>query len=124
MQINLTVVLFILFIHWVADFICQTDWQAQNKSKDNNALLTHTGIYSAIWFLPMLYLLPGNVYGALSFVGVTMMCHTVQDYITSRINSKLWTDKEVHWFFVSIGFDQFLHFVQLLVTYQVLTTLT
>jgi hypothetical protein len=119
-MINIYIVLEILFIHWFADFVCQSDWQAKNKSKSWRALLEHTAIYSAIWFWPMLYLLPGDVSGALSFIGITMICHTIQDYFTSRLNSKLWAKGDVHNFFISIGFDQFLHFTQLLLTYYLL----
>jgi len=120
-MINIYIVLAILFIHWFADFILQTNWQAQNKSKSWRALLEHNAIYSTVWFWPMLYLLPGDVSRALSFVGITMICHTTTDYFTSRLNTYLWNKKDVHNFFVSVGFDQFLHYVQLLLTYQLLS---
>ncbi len=120
-MINIYIVLGILFIHWVADFLCQTDWQAQNKSKKWNALLQHTGNYSVIWFLPMLYLFLGSADKAFSFVGITFVAHTITDYFTSRLNSKFWKEQKVHWFFVSVGFDQLLHYTQLLLTYYVLT---
>ncbi len=93
---------------------------ATNKSKNNTALLAHTEIYSGIFFLPMLYLL-GSPYLALFYISITFVCHTIQDWLTSRLNTYLWNKKEVHWFFVSIGFDQLLHFTQLLLTYQLLT---
>jgi hypothetical protein len=48
---------------------------------------------------------------------ITFVCHTVTDYITSRINSRLWLAQRVHDFFVSIGFDQVLHYTQLYITY-------
>ena len=35
--------------------------------------------------------------------------HIIVDYFTSRLNKKLWVEKKVHWFFVSLGFDQFIH---------------
>lgn len=117
MEIKLTIVVAILFIHWVADFLCQTDWMAQNKSKDNVALLAHVGIYSFIWFIPMFFMCPGHRFAASEFVAITMICHYITDYFTSRLNSKLWEEKKVHWFFVSVGFDQFLHYLQLLLTY-------
>jgi hypothetical protein len=127
-QINLLVVLTILFIHWIADFVCQTDKMAQGKSKNWTDLLNHTVIYSTIWLLPIAALFSMNhkittFHDAMipfAFVGITFICHTIQDYITSRINSKLWDDKKIHWFFVSIGFDQLLHFIQLILTYQIL----
>jgi len=106
--------------HWVADFVLQTDWQAQNKSKRWDALLSHTGIYSMVItaLIALIFdLTPVNLF---LFLGITFICHTATDYVTSRINSKLWADKKVHWFFVSVGFDQLLHYAQLFLTYELL----
>jgi len=119
-MISITIVIAILFIHWVADFLCQTDWMATNKSKNNEALLFHTAIYTAAW-MPFCIILLGQM--GILFLSITLICHTVQDYFTSRLNSRLWEQKKVHWFFVSIGFDQFLHFTQLLLTYYLLIKL-
>ena len=60
------------------------------------------------------------VLNTLFFVGITFVCHTITDYFTSRLNSKLWAKGDVHNFFVSVGFDQVLHYVQLFLTYQLL----
>lgn len=126
-MINIYIVLAILFIHWFADFVCQSDWQAQNKSKNNSALLEHTSIYSVIWYFPMIvvFLFPSlslekAIVNSMAFVSITFVCHTIQDYFTSRLNSKLWEQKKVHNFFVSVGLDQFGHYVQLLLTYYLL----
>jgi len=54
------------------------------------------------------------------FVLITFVAHTITDYFTSRLNAKLWAKGDVHNFFVSVGFDQVLHYVQLFVTYQLL----
>jgi len=116
------VVLALLFLHWVADFLLQTDWQAKNKSKNNNALLRHTAIYSLV------FTIAATIYGiytvndffGLSFGFITFVCHTITDYITSRINTYLYAKGDVHNFFVSVGFDQFLHFAQLLITFKLL----
>ncbi len=51
---NIIEILSILMIHYVCDFILQTDWQAKNKSTNNYALLEHTGLYSVLWFIPAL----------------------------------------------------------------------
>lgn len=108
----------ILILHWIGDFILQTDWQAQNKSKDNEALLLHTINYTLIWLLPITLVL--NFEYAVYFCIITIFCHTITDYFTSRLNSKLWAAKKVHNFFVSIGFDQILHYIQLFTTYYLL----
>lgn len=126
-DINILVVLAILGIHWIADFILQTDKQAKGKSKNWGDLLAHTSIYT-VSFLPFYILYyafqtpVGNGFNEnmMWFLPITFICHTATDYFTSRINSQLWKENRSHTFFVSIGFDQLLHFVQLLLTYQLL----
>lgn len=119
---NFIIILSVLFIHWIADFVLQTDWQAKNKSSNWNALIHHTGVYSFVWFLcsPLLiaYLCPGHdlkwlVMAALVFALGTFILHTATDAITSRINKRLYEKGKTHEFFVSIGFDQILHYAQL-----------
>lgn len=121
-EINIYIVLVILFIHWIADFVFQTDYQAKNKSKSISALIDHTLTYTACWIIPI------GIVGAathhppiLFFLLITFICHTITDFYTSKLNASLWEEGKVHWFFVSVGFDQFLHFVQLLITYQLLS---
>lgn len=112
----------ILLIHWFADFVLQTDKQAKGKSSDWSCLLAHTGIYSLMWFLPCLgYLSVTNCsHSIMLFPLVTFIAHTITDFYTSRINSQLYKDGKIHEFFVSVGFDQVLHYVQLLLTYKLL----
>ena len=124
-MIDLKIVLAIILIHWLADFVFQTDKMARGKSKNWNDLLSHTGTYSFIWFcfVPFYVLLNLDTYvewtGTL-FVLITFIAHTITDYFTSRLNSKLWSEGKVHNFFVSVGFDQVLHYVQLFTTYYYL----
>lgn len=124
-MIDLKIVLAIILIHWLADFVLQTDKQAKGKSKNWTDLLSHTGIYSLIWLIPSLIIFFNQseigIIKALSFILITFVCHTITDYFTSRLNSKLWSEGKVHNFFVSVGFDQVLHYVQLLLTYYILT---
>lgn len=100
-----------MFAHWVADFVCQSDWMAQNKSKSNQALTIHCNVYSLVIGLMTWNFLFGLAVG---------LIHYPVDYITSRINSKLWAEKKVHWFFVSVGFDQFIHFVTLILVWNII----
>ena len=111
-MIEANIVIWLLFSHWVADFVFQSDWMAQNKSKSWKALLIHCGCYGGI--IASMTLSP--IFGLLN-----ALIHIPVDYITSRINSKLWADKKVHWFFVSVGFDQLIHFITLILTYQLLS---
>lgn len=112
-----------LVIHWVADFIFQTDKDAKGKSSNMGHLLSHTTSYTLTWFVC------GFVYAVLTassavyllyFCIITFISHTITDYYTSRLNSYLWKKGDTHNFFVSIGFDQILHYMQLFLTYKLL----
>lgn len=139
-QLNLIEIFSIIMIHWVADFVLQTDKMAKGKSKNWKDLLSHTTVYSLVWFIPFILMYMkdfhphrnppllekdlifyNNGFPLLClFVLITFICHTITDYFTSRLNSKLWAKGEVHNFFVSVGFDQVLHYVQLFLTYALL----
>lgn len=111
----------ILLIHWFADFVIQTHWQATNKSKNNIALTSHVLSYSVVWFIiSSTYLVLTNNPFIMLFPVITFICHWVTDYYTSRLNSKLYAKGDIHNFFVSVGFDQVLHYVQLFLTYKLL----
>jgi hypothetical protein len=62
----------------------------------------------------------------LAFVGITFVAHTITDYITSRIVSRKFANKEFGspipntGAFTVIGFDQVLHYIQLFGTYYLL----
>jgi hypothetical protein len=111
---TLYAMLWLLTVHFVADFVLQSDWMAQNKSKRNDALALHVTIYTATFLLlgglPLLRILDhpgGPVFGLwLLFNGAA---HFATDYVTSRISSRLWAAKQVHNFFVCIGADQLIH---------------
>lgn len=112
---TLTAILLIVWAHWIGDFILQSDRLAQNNSKSNWILFEHVCIYTmplAVigFFIPISF----------AWLIVNAIGHFCTDYITSRITSKLWAKKEVHWFFVTIGADQAIHATTLLASYVLL----
>jgi len=125
-MIPMSILLFYLFIHWYADFVCQTDKQAKGKSSNNWQLLAHTGMYGLIITIFTYVIFLAGRFGAqywytpLIFGGIQFVTHTIVDYITSRINKTLWINEEVHTFFVMIGFDQFIHYGILFVSLSLL----
>ena len=106
-----TTLLLLIWIHFIADFILQSDWMARNKSKRNIPLIVHCIVYT----IPFLYF--GWV-----FAVVNGVAHLFTDWFTSRATSKLWAKKEVHWFFVVVGLDQAIHMTTLILTYMWLAT--
>lgn len=137
--------LVLVVAHFVADFLCQTDWMALNKSKRWDALTAHVLVYAGVLAMFLVPCVSFNVAlgGGLSlFIAVNFVAHWVQDAITSRINARLWFLKMTpcgkgailwgkpdnrtayfvddtgarHWFFVGIGADQMLHYITLFVT--------
>lgn len=106
---TISTLILIFFLHWIADFILQSDWMARNKSSSNKALALHAAVYS----IP--FLIIGFWYAV-----VNGILHSLVDYFTSRESSKRWQSGEVHNFFVVVGLDQFIHMCTLVVTYYIL----
>jgi heme/copper-type cytochrome/quinol oxidase subunit 2 len=98
---SLLIIFSIILIHFFADFVLQTEWQATNKSKDNKALTMHVLSYSTVWFLiaNVYSIITGNYLVLALFAPITFVSHWITDYFTSRLNSKLWKEQKVHYFF-------------------------
>lgn len=110
--------IFMLLIHWLADFALQTHKQATLKSSDNKYLTYHVGTYSLVWLLANTTIMSFS--DSLAFASITAVAHFITDYFTSRINKSLFDKKDFHNGFVSIGFDQILHYLQLYFTYKLI----
>ncbi len=119
---SISTIFIILLIHWIGDFVLQTDKQAKNKSVSWINLIDHTVVYTFMW---VILIFPTAVMNdnmnLLWFIPITFICHTATDYYTSRVNRQLYEQNKIHAFFVSVGFDQMLHYLQLITTYYLLT---
>lgn len=101
----------VIAVHWIADFVLQTDWQAKNKSSNNIALLLHVTTYSiCLTFFAVYITINNQEFMWKEWVIANAVLHFITDYITSRINTYLWSKGRVHDFFVSVGFDQVIHY--------------
>lgn len=112
-----------LFLHWLGDFIFQTDWMAFNKAKSRLALGFHVGVYSLVLLVGLTLACPVTHWGFWGIVGVVLinaLCHYCTDGITSKISGHLFklgqagdaVARRKFWWVV--GFDQFLHGATLL----------
>lgn len=120
-EINIWVLMVILIVHWFGDFVLQTDEQAKGKSNSWKFLLFHTVVYSTcFWIASIVYIAVTGNYNMGWLAPITFIFHTFTDYYTSRVNAQLYSEGKTHQFFVSVGFDQLLHFAQLIITYQIL----
>lgn len=119
----MTALLWLVWLHFVADFVMQSDKVSKTKSGSNRVLLYHVALYSlpfcpfAAWYFKSYAVAAAFVYG-------NVAAHFVTDWITSRMTSKLWKAGEVHWFFVVIGADQAIHMTTLVLSFYWLSGLT
>jgi len=97
----------LVWLHFIADFICQTDKMALNKSKSFKWLGIHCLVYS-------IFLVPFGLWFALA----NGVMHFSIDGLSSRATSYLWKNNERHWFFVVIGLDQAIHLTLLLLSWR------
>ena len=106
-DISVVLITKILLVHYGADFLLQSKWMAENKSKENLPLLAHIGVYSLILLLS---------FGSLKFALVNGVAHFITDYITSRAGRYTWERGNVRGFFAVLGLDQLMHYIVLFMT--------
>lgn len=91
-------ILIVIWLHFLADFIMQSNKMALNKSSS----FKYLGLHGLVYSIPFLYF-------GFTFAIITGILHFIIDGITSRITSYFWKKENRHWFFVTIGFDQAVH---------------
>jgi len=123
-MIEIFIALSVLFaLHFVGDFICQSDRMAKGKSTNWLILLEHVLVYCIVVFSGFL-LFKHIFYPSLPdltwFMVVNGLAHFITDFFTSRWTTKLYLQDKRHWFFVVIGLDQLIHILTLVWTYKLL----
>ena len=119
-MIDFQAIVIILTVHFLADFALQTHEQASLKSTSDKALLEHVLGYSAVWLF-ISYGILGTWYKPIIFAFITYICHFNTDYHTSRVVKRLFEKRDYHNGFVVVGADQVLHYMQLFLTYLLLS---
>lgn len=123
---TLTFVVFILFAHYIGDYIVQTRKQADNKHRNLLQLFYHVGTYSLVLFGMLVFGNYLNFAGQLTIadIGIYTLLnfglHFVTDFFTSKQVKKLWSEGKAHATFAVMGLDQFIHAFCLLATSAVL----
>ena len=98
-------VLILIWLHFIADFVFQSDKVALNKSRYISILTFHA----------MFYAVPFVLFGAI-FAAFNGALHFVVDLFSSRIASHYWSIENRHAFFVTIGLDQAIHVSALVIS--------
>lgn len=107
---NIDLIPFLLIVHYIADFICQTRWMGENKSKDWRALLLHVGIYTFVLSVCMNAVVPNfPAEYPHNFVIFNGVAHWLTDYVTSRASRWAYENKRMGMFWNIIGADQLIH---------------
>lgn len=102
-------ILILIWIHFIADFLFQSDEMALNKSINIFWLTFHGLVYG----LPFIFF-------GWKFTILTSLFHIAIDLITSQLTSYFYKKEKRHWFFVIIGFDQAIHITCLIVLLKLL----
>ncbi len=139
------ILVWLLFLHFVGDFILQPRWMAERKSTEFTVLLKHLAVISVVFTIgavvldPMLFatfvLLNALIHGIIDWNiwsvykwTVVQRCtrqHELPFHPTSDTllepqikHFKYWNDS---WFYNTIGLDQFLHGATIIILYGVLS---
>lgn len=127
----------LLVLHYVADFLLQTRKMGQNKSKSLMWLSIHVGVYLiALLSFGLLfghYVVqdPNDMYPIFEYCLLNATLHWLTDFGTSKLSGYFYmkyvaykqkdedaiADRYQYKFWATIGFDQLVHGVTLLLTY-------
>lgn len=126
-SLPISLLLILIILHYIGDFVLQSGEMAIGKSTDNGWLSYHVAVYTLTLFAGVaawgvLSSVDSPLSHALSFAALNGAIHWGIDWVTSRINAKLWKDKRVHGFFVGVGTDQLTHYATLVLTASWLPT--
>lgn len=108
--------IWILWSHYIADFILQRRVDAENKWHS----IKHLGIHIFTYWIAMtfmLYIWFGAI--AMPLVLINVLLHLIIDFITSKISHSFYERGEIKAFWDTIGFDQLLHVMILYITWDI-----
>lgn len=134
------IALILIIVHYIADFMFQTEDMAMNKSTNIDPLIKHGLVYTLVFFIAFsLWCAYNNHITHLSaydagltlkvfwFFPITFVSHVIVDFFTSKIvkikfeNKIYYTGLPNFGVFSIIGFDQVIHYIMLFATYYFVT---
>lgn len=96
----------LLSAHFIGDFVLQTNSTAIRKSDNWLVLLYHVMIVTACILVATT---PWGIRNAILIASINGVAHFATDAVTSRITKYFYSKGERHNFFVTIGADQLIH---------------
>lgn len=108
---------YIMLIHWIADFILQSDVMARNKSISNYWLTMHAMTYTFVMMCATAFpftLIFNNPIRWIMWIMANGILHWITDYFTSRGSSFFFKKQDFHNGFIVVGIDQYIHLICLM----------
>ena len=132
-MISIPLFFYILFLHYLGDFVLQPYWMSVQKSESYKVLFYHIFIYSLTIYIGLLLVV--DIKYAIKFSIISGVLHYFIDFFTSKIISDNSLDLELDpdekkpmykrlklWAPITLlGFDQLLHQACLLIACYILT---
>lgn len=107
MEFGVGTFLYLLTLHFIGDFILQSDRIATGKGKDGRILSEHVYIYTSTFLIGTIFVF--GVAGACAYACFNGILHFATDFVTSKITAEFHARGDRHNFFVTIGADQLIH---------------
>jgi len=118
-----SVIISLLFIHWIADFVLQLPSWADTKWYNLNSLKKHCATYGAILFGGLVCINSLDMTFSILclcfiFAFTNTIFHYLFDYYSSKWLHALFVEKRIHDFFVVMDLDQMSHICLLILSYN------
>lgn len=122
-MLNTNHLFYLLLLHFVADFICQSNMSITHRGKDFGWLLVHIVGYVLTFFAGMMLGVLFLGFSAIMVFKLTLTILTVHsfvDFCLGKITSHFWEMKQHRWAFVIMGAEQIFHIILLICIFQLL----
>lgn len=119
---------YLMLLHFIGDFLLQSREMGTKKSEELRWLIAHVGTYGSVLFIGAVPIISHVVFLPVTFFLIVIGVHAVQDWFIWRVyklsvvkrgfgsSFEYWKDK---WFYTTIGFDQLLHVITIILAYGV-----